>query len=100
PVLAFGWVDFPHSLPPFSANFVLWIAGVYFVRRRFGTAAVLGVVATLLGLTTLTSYKNEGRHVGYFCWQSSQIVLAVGATMAWWIQRKDTAAQESTASAA
>src|SRR5689334_19077279 len=53
--LAFGWIDFPRSLPAWSANLVLGAGTICALRGARGSASILGVFASLLGLTTLTS---------------------------------------------
>jgi len=79
--LLLGWCDVK-GIPAWSANLVLWAGIVCLLRFHFRAAAVLGVMATLLGLTTLVSFKHDGRYVGYYLWQLSQIVFAVGAICA------------------
>jgi hypothetical protein len=81
--LAFGWMSGLRGLPAWSANFVLLGACWLLMRSEFRAAALLGILATLLGLTTLTSFKYDGRYAGYYLWQASQFVLAVGAGIAY-----------------
>jgi hypothetical protein len=86
--LAFGWFDFPRSLPAWSANFVLVAGMIYALRGRRGLAAALGILATVLGLTTLFSYKHDGRYIGFYFWQGSQVVFAAGAIVGWVLVRR------------
>ena len=60
------------------------------LRCRFGAAALLASTATLLGLTTLVSFKTEGKYAGYYVWQASQVCLATSATCCWFRQRRRT----------
>jgi hypothetical protein len=86
--LLFGWLSGLQGLPAWSANFVLWVAAGCLLCADFRAAAVLGVGAALLGLTTLTSFKYDGRYSGYYLWQSSLMVFAVGAVVAYsWSRR-------------
>ena len=88
--LLFGWVSGLKGLPAWSSNFVLWAGLVCLLLSRFRMAAVLGVTAALLGLTTLTSFKSDGMHAGYYVWQTSQFVFAGGALTACWMQRSSS----------
>jgi hypothetical protein len=81
--LLFGWLSGLQGLPAWSANFVLWVAAGCLLGSHFRDAAVLGAMAALLGLTTLTSFKADGKYSGYYLWQSSLIVFAVGAVVAY-----------------
>ncbi len=86
--LLLGWASGLRGLPAWSANFVLWAAAAYLEAGRFRAAAVLGVAAALLGLTTLTSFKADTKYAGYYVWQSSQIAFAIGAIVAaCWFRR-------------
>jgi len=85
--LAFGWLDFPHSLPAWSANFVLGAGMLCALRGGRGSASALGILAVFLGLTTLTSYKDEGRYIGFNLWVGSQMVFAGGTTAIWVLSR-------------
>ena len=44
----------------------------------------------VLGLTTLTCFKNEGKYIGYYLWQTSQAVLALGSLHIWQRGRRVT----------
>jgi hypothetical protein len=79
--LLLGWLSGLQGLPAWSSNFVLWAGIVCLLRRRLRRAAVLGVAAALLGLTTLTSFKHDGRYIGYYLWQSSELVFAAGSIL-------------------
>ena len=67
----------PLSLP-WSANLVLAAGLLCLGRGRYRPASWLGGAAALLGLTT---WAFVDRHVGigYYLWQASPILLAVGA---------------------
>lgn len=83
----FGCLGGLRSLPAWSANFVLPIGIVLFLVHCFRAATVLGTLATLLALTTLTSFKHDALYVDYYLWQSSHVILALGAAGAWlWLE--------------
>jgi hypothetical protein len=79
--LVCGWLSGLQGLPAWSSNFVLWAGIVCLLERRLRKAAVLGVAAALLGLTTLTSFKHDHRYIGYYLWQSSELVFAAGSIL-------------------
>jgi hypothetical protein len=81
--LVFGWLDFPGSLPAWSANFFLAAGLLALLRSQFQRAIALGALAALLGLMTTTSYKNEGRYIGFYLWELSHVTLALGGIMCW-----------------
>lgn len=80
--LVFGYLSGLRGIPAWSANFIIWLAAGCFLDSKYRAASVLGVMAALLGLTTLTSFKLEAMYVGYYLWQSSLIIFAVGAIVA------------------
>ena len=94
--LIFGWLSGLKGLPAWSANFVLWAAAWCLLRSRLRAAALLGLAAALLGLTTLVSFKSDGRYSGYYLWQASQIVFAVGAVVAFARSRLRTETSRTT----
>ena len=98
--LLFGFLTGDQGLPAWSANFVLWVAVVCLLRSCFRAAAVLGIAAAVLGLTTLTAFKSDGKYSGYYLWQSSQIVFAVGAVVAYRWSRAGRIAGEPAAAPA
>jgi len=85
-ILLFGWSGGNHGVP-WSANVFLALGLLCLWFRRYRTAGVLGIVASGLGLTTWSLNWFSRPHdyhvmVGYYCWQASQLVLAVGALWA------------------
>jgi hypothetical protein len=88
-ILLFGWSGGNHGVP-WSANAFLALGLLCLWLRRRRTAAVMGIVASGLGLTTWLLNSFSRPHdihvlVGYYFWQASQFVLAVGAS---WASRK------------
>jgi hypothetical protein len=85
-ILLFGWGGGNHGVP-WSANVFLALGLACLARDRARTAAALGAVASILGLTTwlLNSFSrphNIDPLGGYYFWQASQFVLAGGALWA------------------
>jgi hypothetical protein len=82
-VLLTGW-NWP-ELIPWSANCFL-VAGMFcLLSRKYVAAWNLGLLATVLGLTSwgfVWPMKEYQLSVGYFLWQASLIVLAWGARAA------------------
>ncbi len=79
----FGWCGGNNGVP-WSANVFLCLGYCCFVFRRYRTAAVLGLIATVLGLTTWWVRRYDTLVIGYYAWQASQVVLAIGAL---WVLR-------------
>jgi hypothetical protein len=80
-ILLFGWSGSNNGLP-WSANVVLLLGLGCLVVRLRRAAAVLGFIATVLGLTTWWVRPHETMMVGYYVWQASHMVLAGGALWA------------------
>jgi hypothetical protein len=80
-VLLFGW-GFGKNGVPWSANPV-WALGLWCLwKRRLWFALVLGSVATVLGLTTPRVRSDDAMMVGYFVWQTSLLLIPIGAAIA------------------
>lgn len=93
----FGWNVLDRQQPAWLANFPFMAGFGLFLGRRFKAAGVLALVATGLGLMTLTLHgaKLKGGDlghllgffevrfdhlgVGFFAWEASMIALVVGA---------------------
>jgi hypothetical protein len=82
-VLLFGWTGGNNGLP-WSANVVLALGMLFLLLGRLRLAAVAGAVASLLGLTTWWVLRYSPLLVGYYLWQASLLLLAVGAGWAHW----------------
>jgi hypothetical protein len=85
-ILLLGWGGENNGVP-WSANVFLVLGLLCLWARRPRTAAVLGVIASGLGLTTwsLNLFSREHDYhvlVGYYFWQGSLLVLAVGGMWA------------------
>jgi hypothetical protein len=76
-LLASGWFS-PALRVPWSANVLLAASLVALVCRRDRSAAVLGWAAAALALTAC-SVRGPGPGIGYLLWQTSPILLALGA---------------------
>jgi hypothetical protein len=74
--LIWGWLS---CHPAWLANPVLAVAVVlmWFGWRWCATAA--GVLAAGLGLTTCNLFKLAELYPGYYVWEASQLVFAIGA---------------------
>jgi hypothetical protein len=83
-ILLFGWSGGNNGLP-WSANLFLVFGLLCLWTRRLRRAVVLGTIASVLGLTTWWVRRYDTLMVGYYFWQSSQLVL-VGGTI-WAIRR-------------
>jgi hypothetical protein len=77
-ILLLGWGGRNNGIP-WAANVFLLFGLAMFRARWFRTAFVLGIIASLLGLTTWWVWGFRSLLVGYYLWQASLIVLAVGA---------------------
>jgi hypothetical protein len=91
--LVFGWLAGLQGLPAWSANFLLVAGVVCMLRRQFRAAAGCTWLGAALGLTVLTSFKADQKYVGYYLWLASQVLLANGASLAWWRARRQEAGQ-------
>jgi hypothetical protein len=67
---------------PWSANLFLAAGLLCLGRGRYRMAAGLGTASALLGLTTW-AFVNRNVGIGYYLWQASPILLAVGAHGLW-----------------
>jgi hypothetical protein len=82
-ILLFGWGGGNNGVP-WSAN-VFWAAGVFCLAKGcYRLATTAGVIAAALGLTTWWIRRYDTMMVGYYIWQASLLLLAVGAA---WIAR-------------
>src|SRR5262245_55190280 len=61
------------------ANVFLWLGLMALSRHRYGKAAILGLVAFLLGLSVLCNEAGNQPHAGYFIWIGSMAGLLVTA---------------------
>jgi hypothetical protein len=66
------------SCVPWSANWFLFVGWGFLLANRFGTAAWLAAVATVLALAT---WATAVAHllIGYYLWHASMLVLMIGA---------------------
>ena len=78
--LLLGWMVEPAA---WSANLFLLAGLIYLVCRRPGVATALGVVAALLGLTTLNVRPLQDMRIGFFLWGSSLESFAIGSFVIW-----------------
>lgn len=82
--LLMGWL--PPWTIPWSANPLLLVGAILLLCRRAKAATYFGGAAATMGAVTwvyswLGAWK--GLEVGYFLWQASLIVFAVGAAATW-----------------
>jgi hypothetical protein len=77
-VLCLGWM-FWWSVP-WSANLLLLLGVSGLARRRFRLACVLGVLGAVVALSSWFCVENR-LLVGYYLWQASFLVFAVGAAV-------------------
>jgi hypothetical protein len=89
--LVFGWS--PPWTIPWSANLLLVIGWVLLLLNKNTLAWSFGTAAALLGLSTwaLRHTSNDVQlnlRVGYYLWQASLIVFAVGS-MAIWLRERN-----------
>jgi hypothetical protein len=94
-LLLVGWCGGNNGVP-WSANVFLFLGYGGFVFRRYRAAAVLGLIATALGLSTWWVRRYDTLMVGYYVWQASQFVLAAGALWALHSTRRHTVHAAST----
>jgi hypothetical protein len=85
-ILLVGWNGGNHGVP-WSANVFLALGLLCLWLRQPRAAALLGTVASVLGLTTwaLNSFSRPHDYhmlVGYYFWQASLLVSAAGALWA------------------
>jgi hypothetical protein len=88
-VLLLGWGGANHGVP-WSANVFLGLGLLCLGLRQPRAAAVLGLIASCLGLTTWAMNWFTRPHdyrvmVGYYFWQASLLALAAGAL---WVSRR------------
>ena len=76
-LLAVGWM--PPFCLPWCANLLLGIGVLSLARDRCTAASVLGMVAAVLGLTTWVVAGKTDWLLGYYLWQASPVMLALGA---------------------
>jgi len=79
-ILLLGWGGGNNGVP-WSANVFLALGLACLWKRWLRAAAWLGVLASLLGLTTWWVRRFNTLMVGYYIWQASLLVLAVGAAL-------------------
>jgi hypothetical protein len=76
-ILFYGWPGGNNGIP-WSANVFLALGLLVLCAKWFRAAFVLGSIATMLGLTTWWVWGYENLLVGYYLWQASLAVFAVG----------------------
>jgi len=93
--LALGWI--PPSTVPWSANILVLIGWVLFWRRKLTVALWFGVAAALAGFTApWLSDASMGRLlIGYYLWQGSLIIFALGTFALRRIEPRITSAVKS-----
>ncbi len=65
---------------PWSANFLLLIGWILLLCKKNTAALRFGVAAVLAGLSTWAfSYEWKQLLLGYYLWQASMVVFALGA---------------------
>lgn len=77
-ILLFGYSGGNNGIP-WSANVFLAVGIICLLNRSIRLAAVWSSVASLLGLTTWWVWGYKSLLIGYYLWQASLIVFAVGA---------------------
>jgi hypothetical protein len=80
-ILLFGWIGGNNGVP-WSANVFLAFGVVFLLFRQLRTALILGMIASVLGLSTWWVRRYDTLVVGYYLWQESQFVLVFGAIWA------------------
>lgn len=85
-LLLFGWNGGNNGVP-WSANVFLALGVACLWSRWFRAAFWLGILASLLGLTTWWVRRFDTPIIGYYVWQASLFILAGGAAF---IHRKLT----------
>jgi hypothetical protein len=92
-LLALGWLPSPMILP-WLANAFLLVGLILLWRGRFKSALISGCLAAILGFTTWF-FIDPGQDaaclhdvmIGYFLWQASLLVFALGTGLIAWQQR-------------
>jgi hypothetical protein len=79
-ILLFGWNGGNNGVP-WSANVLLAFGIACLWSRWFRAAFWLGILASMLGLTTWWVRRYDTLMIGYFVWQASLLVLAGGAVI-------------------
>jgi hypothetical protein len=82
--LVFGWM--PGTCIPWSANLLLLVGWIALLCGRYRSALWLGIAAALAGFTTLGLGVLVGWEtllVGYFVWQASLLLFALGSWTLW-----------------
>jgi hypothetical protein len=79
-ILLFGW-GWGKNLVPWSANLLLVLGLICLGRKRFRAAFWLGILASILGLTTW-SLRRHTPMIGYYVWQASLLMMAISAAFA------------------
>ena len=74
------------TVVPWSANLFLIPGLVCLVLKRFEAAAICGYAAAMLAAASW--FINRQRLIGYYLWQLSFVVLAVGSHHAFWVGRQ------------
>ncbi len=81
-ILLVGWEGGNNGVP-WSANVFLAGGLLCLWRRWFRAALCLGIVASVLGLTTWWVRRYDRLMIGYYVWQMSLLSLALGAALAY-----------------
>jgi len=84
-LLLLGWTR-KDGVVPWSANFFLVLGLLALLVRFYRVTFVLGGVASALGLTTWWLWGYDRMLIGYYFWQSSLLLLTVGAGWEAWRQ--------------
>jgi hypothetical protein len=77
-ILLFGYTGGNNGVP-WSANLLLLLGVACLAFGRPQMAAALGVIASLLGLTTWWVRRGDSFLVGYYVWQACHLALTWGA---------------------
>jgi hypothetical protein len=79
--------------PVWLANPLLWIGVYFFAKKRWLLAGVLGLLATVVGLTvfsfpTVTPKGTSRLGMGYYFWVASMVFLAILSFMGRWMKNR------------
>lgn len=94
--LVFGWLS---GHPAWLANPALAVAVVLLLFGQRRCAAVAGVLAASLGLTTCQLFGLAELYRGYYVWQASQVMFAAGACWFCWSARSRRGNHQGTQAA-
>ncbi len=80
-ILLVGWEGGNNGVP-WSANVFLFGGLFCLWKGWYRTALCLGIVASVLGLTTWWVRRYDRLTIGYYVWQMSLLSLALGSALA------------------